>query len=113
MRETVGQRTDGRAGAAYTPAPSVRAEERAGGPGGVEPDARRPPPDQLPPRLSGFAVTRFIRRGEGLRRVPVVSGRDPLKHRNLALAAGRNAYLQKPLDLDRLGELINDLLPAT
>lgn len=65
------------------------------------------------PRLNGFAVTRFIRQTDALSRVPivVVSAHDPAKHRNLALAAGCNAYVQKPIDFDRLNELIVSLLP--
>ena len=65
------------------------------------------------PRLNGFAVARFIRQSETLRRVPivVVSAHDPAKHRNLALAAGCNAYVQKPIDFDSLDELIASLLP--
>ncbi len=64
------------------------------------------------PRLNGFAVARFLRQSEGLRAVPiiVVSAHDPAKHRNLALAAGCNAYVQKPIDLDRLDEMILGLL---
>jgi len=65
------------------------------------------------PRLNGFAVARFIRQSDSLRRTPivVVSAHDPAKHRNLALAAGCNAYVQKPIDFDRLNELILSLLP--
>ncbi|HEX8147100.1 MAG TPA: response regulator [Pyrinomonadaceae bacterium] len=64
------------------------------------------------PRLNGFAVARFVRQTEALRRVPiiVVSAHDPAKHRNLALAAGCNAYVQKPIDFDSLDGLILDLL---
>lgn len=66
------------------------------------------------PRLNGFAVTRLIRQHERLRGVPIliVSGHDPAKHRNLALAAGCNGYVQKPVDFDRLEELILSLLPS-
>ncbi|MFL6285111.1 MAG: response regulator [Pyrinomonadaceae bacterium] len=65
------------------------------------------------PRLNGFAVTRFLRQTDALRHVPiiVVSAHDPAKHRNLALAAGCNAYVQKPIDFDRLSELMLSLLP--
>jgi chemosensory pili system protein ChpA (sensor histidine kinase/response regulator) len=64
------------------------------------------------PRLNGFAVTRFLRQDEALRPVPiiVISAHDPAKHRNLALAAGCNAYVQKPLDLDALDALMLSLL---
>jgi two-component system, cell cycle response regulator DivK len=79
--------------------------------------ARRVRPDiilmdlQLP-RLNGFAVARFLRQTDALRRVPiiVVSAHDPAKHRNLALAAGCNAYVQKPIDFDRLDALMVSLL---
>ena len=64
------------------------------------------------PRLNGFAVARFLRQTETLRRVPiiVVSAHDPAKHRNLALAAGCNAYVQKPIDFDSLDGMILRLL---
>jgi chemosensory pili system protein ChpA (sensor histidine kinase/response regulator) len=64
------------------------------------------------PRLNGFAVTRFVRQNEALRRVPiiVVSAHDPAKHRNLALAAGCNAYVQKPIDFDSLDRMMLGLL---
>lgn len=64
------------------------------------------------PRLNGFAVARFLRQTDGLRGVPivVVSAHDPAKHRNLALAAGCNAYVQKPIDFDNLDEMILNLV---
>ena len=64
------------------------------------------------PRLNGFAVARSLRQTEALRGVPiiVVSAHDPAKHRNLALAAGCNAYVQKPIDFDSLDGLILNLL---
>jgi len=65
------------------------------------------------PRLNGFAVARFLRQTDSLRRVPiiVVSAHDPAKHRNLALAAGCNAYVQKPINFDHLDGLMSSLLP--
>jgi CheY-like chemotaxis protein len=65
------------------------------------------------PRLNGFAVARFVRTTDSLRSVPiiVVSAHDPLKHRGLALAAGCNTYVQKPIEFDRLDEMIVGLLP--
>jgi two-component system cell cycle response regulator DivK len=64
------------------------------------------------PRINGFAVARFLRQTDSLRRVPiiVVSAHDPAKHRNLALAAGCNAYVQKPIDFDHLDGLMTSLL---
>ena len=66
------------------------------------------------PRLNGFAVTRLIRQHEALKGVPIliVSGHDPAKHRTLALAAGCNGYVQKPVDFDHLERLIVSLLDA-
>ena len=64
------------------------------------------------PRLNGFAVTRLLRQTETLCRVPIiiVSAHDPAKHRNLALAAGCNAYVQKPVDFDSLDGMILNLV---
>ena len=66
------------------------------------------------PRLNGFAVARLVRQTEALRHVPiiVVSAHDPAKHRNLALAAGCNAYVQKPIDFDSLDVMILNLLSS-
>ena len=66
------------------------------------------------PRLNGFAVARFIRQHEELKGVPilVISGHDPAKHRNLAIAAGCNGFVQKPVDFDHLEKLIAGLLKA-
>ena len=67
------------------------------------------------PRLNGFGVARFVRQHETLHRVPiiVVSAHDPAKHRALALAAGCNAYVQKPIDFDSLDGLILNLLASS
>ena len=66
------------------------------------------------PRLNGFAVARFIRQSDSLRLVPivVVSAHDPAKHRNLALAAGCNAYVQKPIDFYSLDGMILNLVSS-
>jgi two-component system cell cycle response regulator DivK len=66
------------------------------------------------PRLNGFAVARAIRQHEQSSAVPivVVSGHDPDRHRTLALAAGCNGYVQKPVNFDLLEELILNLLPS-
>lgn len=64
------------------------------------------------PRLNGFALTRFVRLHDALRDVPVVilTGHDPARHRDLALAAGCNAYLLKPVNTHQLEELLAGLL---
>ena len=68
------------------------------------------------PLLNGLAATRQLRQHQlsHLRRVPVIalSAYDPAQHRNVALAAGCDAYATKPIDYDQLERLINDLLRA-
>ncbi len=66
------------------------------------------------PRLNGFAVTRFFRHDDALRDVPiiVVSAHDPARHRQLALAAGCNDYLHKPIDFHHLEKLLDSLISS-
>ena len=65
------------------------------------------------PRLNGFALARRVRQDERLRAVPivVVSGHDPAHHRKLAVAAGCNEYITKPIDFGRLEEILARLAP--
>lgn len=65
------------------------------------------------PRLHGFAVTRHLRQHAelGLTPIIIISGHDPLYHRPLALAAGCNEYLHKPIDFDLLEKTLGRLLP--
>jgi CheY-like chemotaxis protein len=65
------------------------------------------------PRINGFAVTRHVRQHATLRDVPIIimSGHDPIQHRTLALAAGCNEFLHKPIDFDQLEKTLNHLLP--
>jgi DNA-binding response OmpR family regulator len=68
--------------------------------------------DLLLPRLNGLSAARSVRQTDSLRGVPIiiVSAHDPARHRSLALAAGCNAYVQKPIDFDRLDAMILNLL---
>ncbi|MDP2309089.1 MAG: response regulator [Pseudomonadota bacterium] len=63
------------------------------------------------PRRSGFEVLAWIRKNEGLRRMPVViytsSGLDPDVAR--AYDLGANSYLVKPVTFDALVALIRTL----
>ena len=44
--------------------------------------------------------------------IALVTEHDPAaKHHGLAVAAGCNAYIRKPIDFDSLGKLIISLLP--
>lgn len=65
------------------------------------------------PRLNGLALARRVRQHDSMRHVPiiVVSGHDPARHRHIALAAGCNEYLLKPIDFDSLEETLGRLLP--
>ncbi len=66
------------------------------------------------PRLNGFAVTRHVRQHAQLRAVPIIimSGHEPTQHRRLALAAGCDEFLHKPLDFGQLEETLSRLLPV-
>jgi len=60
------------------------------------------------PRLDGISVIRNIRRSTKLRRVPIiiVSGHDPSRYEEAALAAGCTDHLMKPLDFARLDAIL-------
>ncbi len=66
------------------------------------------------PKLDGLAATRRIRQKRGLKRVPIVavSAHDSQESRAEALDAGCNEYVTKPIDFDRLTDLIQHFLPA-
>jgi CheY-like chemotaxis protein len=91
--------------------------EAEDGPGAIEMAERERPQlvimDLQLPRMHGFAVARHIRQHAELCLTPIVimSGHDPLYHRPLALAAGCNEYLNKPLDFDLLERTLLHLLP--
>jgi len=64
------------------------------------------------PYVDGIAATRQIRRLPGLKNVPivVVSAHDTSDFHNLALDAGCNAYVTKPVHYPELEDLVNSLL---
>jgi two-component system, cell cycle response regulator DivK len=64
------------------------------------------------PQIDGLAATRTIRQLEGMRDVPIIaiSAHDTSDFRTEALAAGCNEYLTKPVNFDRLEELLKNLL---
>ncbi|MDT7806396.1 MAG: hypothetical protein QOJ70_209 [Acidobacteriota bacterium] len=63
------------------------------------------------PQLDGLAATRRIRAQDGMRKVPIVavSAHDSADFHAEALAAGCNEYVTKPIDFDRLVELLGRL----
>jgi CheY-like chemotaxis protein len=66
------------------------------------------------PVVSGFTVLRRIKKIESLSNVPIISFAmvEPTCYRELALAEGCVAYLDKPLDFDELDSLIDRFLPG-
>jgi two-component system cell cycle response regulator DivK len=68
------------------------------------------------PTLNGLATTRQLRQHTDarVRQLPVIalSAYDPAQHRAVAIAAGCNDYVTKPIDYDRLEKLIETFLPA-
>lgn len=66
------------------------------------------------PELDGLAVTRKLREHPTLKHVPViaVTAFSTEGFRRAAYDAGIDGYLTKPLDFDRLNELMRKLLPG-
>ena len=66
------------------------------------------------PKLDGLEATRRIRQKRGLKRVPIVavSAHDSIESRNEALAAGCNDYVTKPIDFDRLNQLLQKFVAS-
>ena len=66
------------------------------------------------PQLNGLAAARHLRQHKQphLQRMPIIalSAYDPAQHRSVALAAGCNEYVTKPINYDLLEQLIKDLL---
>src|SRR5256885_715917 len=65
------------------------------------------------PKLDGLGVARKLRLYPKLKKIPIVilSGYDPSRYRQAAMDAGCNDYLVKPIDFDRLEELLNASVP--
>ncbi|MGH9966355.1 MAG: response regulator [Pyrinomonadaceae bacterium] len=66
------------------------------------------------PIVSGFTVVRRIKKHESLRNIPIISFAivEQTCYRELALAEGCAAFLDKPLDFDELDSLIDQFLPG-
>jgi two-component system chemotaxis response regulator CheY len=65
------------------------------------------------PLLDGLGVTRNLRRHPKFKQVPivVVSGHDPAKHSEAAFDAGASDYLVKPIDFQRLDQILAGAVP--
>jgi CheY-like chemotaxis protein len=66
------------------------------------------------PIVSGFTVIRRIRKHGELCNVPIiaVSLNNPTSNHHLALAAGSDAHLEKPIEFDQLEALLDKLVPG-
>jgi two-component system, cell cycle response regulator DivK len=66
------------------------------------------------PVVSGFAAIRRIKKESDLCSVPIIaiSSKNPAGSKNLALAAGCSAHVQKPIEFDRLETLVESLVPC-
>jgi two-component system cell cycle response regulator DivK len=64
------------------------------------------------PKLDGLAATRQIRRHKVVGKIPIVavSAHDSPESRTEALEAGCDEYVTKPIDFDRLDELLKRFL---
>lgn len=60
------------------------------------------------PILDGYHAVQVLREIAETRHVPIIacSAHNSSQHRTKALAAGFNAYLTKPIDLDQLDKLV-------
>ena len=64
------------------------------------------------PKLDGLSVTRELRLHPTLTEVPIIilSGHDPSRFQQAALEAGCDDYLLKPIDFDRMQELLDRMI---
>ena len=64
------------------------------------------------PKLDGMSVTRALRLHSDFKDVPIIilSGHDPSRFRREALKAGCDDYLLKPINFDRLHQLLDRMI---
>ncbi len=65
------------------------------------------------PQLDGLSVARDLRRHSNFQNVPIIilSGHDPMEHKQSALDAGCTDYLLKPVDFAKLDEILENEVP--
>jgi DNA-binding response OmpR family regulator len=66
------------------------------------------------PGLDGVSVAKELRLHPELKLVPIIiiSGHDPSRYREAALSAGCDDYLLKPINFDRLDEILHERIPV-
>jgi DNA-binding response OmpR family regulator len=67
------------------------------------------------PGLDGLSVAKELRLHSELERTPIIiiSGHDPSRYRDQALTAGCDDYLLKPIDFERLDEILIERIPLS
>jgi DNA-binding response OmpR family regulator len=65
------------------------------------------------PGLDGLSVARDLRRHSNFEMVPIIilSGHDPMEHKQSAIDAGCTDYLLKPVDFEKLDEILQHVVP--
>src|SRR5262245_10448793 len=65
------------------------------------------------PQLDGLSVARDLRSNSNFRNVPIIilSGHDPMEHKQSAMDAGCTDYLLKPIDFEKLNEILQNEIP--
>lgn len=65
------------------------------------------------PVVSGIRVIRKLRQA-GCSQIPIIatSLNEPISHRDIALAAGCVAHIEKPVEPDQLDDLLEQFLPG-
>ena len=65
------------------------------------------------PRLNGLGVIRRLRENASLESLPIVimTGCDPEKYQGIAIDAGCDDFLLKPIDFDRLDAVLDYFVP--
>lgn len=68
--------------------------------------------DQSLPKISGYKVTRILRKLQGFRNTPIVAltAHAMRGEKEKALKAGCNGYIAKPINIRTLPEVIKDYL---
>ena len=64
------------------------------------------------PVVSGFSAIRRIKKESELTKIPIVaiSSRNATSNKNLAIAAGCSAHVQKPIEFDQLESVVEGLV---
>ena len=64
------------------------------------------------PVVSGFSAIRRIKKESELTKIPIIaiSSRNATSNKNLAIAAGCSAHVQKPIEFDQLESVVEGLV---